>query len=113
MQSLIAGPAEAGFAALRERGHYPINHLVVVRDDIRETNPGLAARVFDAFERAKDAYVEAGPLEPMHARVAEITGGDPLPYGLEANRANLDRLLDHALEQRILTRRPALGSLFA
>lgn len=113
LEPLIPHAAEAGFAALRERGHYPINHLVVVRDELLDAHPGLAADVFDAFERAKDIYVSGGELEPVHARVAEITGGDPLPYGLEPNCAVLEELVEHALEQRILARRPKLESLFA
>jgi 4,5-dihydroxyphthalate decarboxylase len=110
---LIPDAAEAGFRALRERGHYPINHLVVVRDELLAAHPDLAADLFAAFERAKDAYVASGALEPMHERVRAITGGDPLPYGIDPNRAMLERLVDHALAQRILERRPSLDALFA
>lgn len=110
---LIPDAKEAGFRALRERGHYPINHLVVVRDDLLAAHSELARDVFDAFERAKDVYVQGGKLDPLHARVAQITGGDPLPYGVEPNRAVIEELIDHAVAQRILTRRPAVESLFA
>jgi 4,5-dihydroxyphthalate decarboxylase len=110
---LLDRAGEAGFRALRERGHYPINHLVVVRDELLDEEPGLASAVFDAFAEAKRRYVESGALEPMHARVAEITGGDPLPYGLAPNRAVLEELVEHALAQRILRTRPSLEQLFA
>ena len=40
-------------------------------------------------------------------------GGDPLPYGIEPNRAVVQELIDHALAQRILTRRPTVEELFA
>ena len=109
---LIPDAKEAGFRALRECGHYPINHLVVVKDELLETHPGLAGAVFDAFERAKELYVQGGNLEPMHARVREITGGDPLPYGVEPNRATIEALIDHAVAQKILRRRPSVESLF-
>jgi 4,5-dihydroxyphthalate decarboxylase len=69
--------------------------------------------VFDAFERAKDLYVESGTLTPLHARVREITGGDPLPYGIEANRATIEELISHALRQKILRARPDVDTLFA
>ena len=49
----------------------------------------------------------------MHERVLEITGADPLPYGIEPNRAVLEELIDHAVSQRILRDRPPLESLFA
>jgi 4,5-dihydroxyphthalate decarboxylase len=105
---LLEDAADAGFRALRERGHYPINHLVVMRDELL----GDAPAVYDAFTRAKEAYLAAGELTPTHARVAEITGGDPLPYGLDANRVVLEELIEHALRQRILSRRPNLDALF-
>lgn len=110
---LIPDATGAGFRALRERGHYPINHLVVVRDELLESRPDLAGSVFDAFDRAKEIYVASGELEPVHARVRELTGGDPLPYGVEPNRATIERLIDHALAQKILSRRPSVERLFS
>ena len=119
---LIPDPAEAGFGALERRGLYPINHLVVVKDELLETNPELAPAVFQAFAEAKNRYVDrlrAGAIEAptatdrMYARVLEITGSDPLPYGVEPNRAVIEELLDHAVSQRILERRPDVDSLFA
>ena len=111
-EPLIPDPQEAGFAALRARGHYPINHLVVVKDELL-ADPGVAAGVFDAFERAKDTYLSSGNVDPMHARVQEITGGDPLPYGVEQNRATIEELIEHAVRQKILRRRPDIETLFA
>jgi 4,5-dihydroxyphthalate decarboxylase len=112
-QPLLPNAEEAGFEALRARGHYPINHLLVVKDEQLEAHPDLARSVFDAFERAKDIYVESGTLTPLHARVREITGGDPLPYGIEANRATIEELISHALRQKILRARPDVDTLFA
>jgi 4,5-dihydroxyphthalate decarboxylase len=113
---LIPDAEEAGFDALRTRGHYPINHLIVVKDELL----GAAPAVFDAFEQAKDLYVERlrrGEVESaadrMYARVMEITGSDPLPYGVEPNRATIEELIDHAMRQKILRRRPPVESLFA
>jgi 4,5-dihydroxyphthalate decarboxylase len=58
LEPLISRPEEVGFEALRSRGLYPINHLVVVRDDLLQAHPGLAADVFWAFAEAKRRYVE-------------------------------------------------------
>jgi ABC-type nitrate/sulfonate/bicarbonate transport system substrate-binding protein len=119
---LIPNAAEAGFEALRRRGHYPINHLIVVKDELLEEHPGLASQLFEAFAEAKNIYVqrlrEDAIAEPtatdrMHMRVLEITAGNPLPYGIEPNRAVLEELIDHAVRQKILTRRPRLETLFA
>lgn len=122
LMPLIPDAAEAGFAALRRRGHYPINHLVVVRDDLLSAHPELAADVFEAFSRAKNLYVdrlrrdaieEPTPADVMYRRVMEITGADPLPYGIAPNRGVIEELIEHAVSQRILDRRPAVESLFA
>ncbi len=119
---LLPDAAEAGFAALRRRGHYPINHLVVVRDEVLDADPTLAASLFEAFAEAKRRYIERlregrieapTPADRMYARVLEITGADPLPYGIEPNRQAIEELIGHALAQRILRRRPSLEELFA
>jgi 4,5-dihydroxyphthalate decarboxylase len=120
--SLIGDADAAGFAALRARGHYPINHLVVVRDDVLAAQPELAVDLFEAFAQSKRRYVDAlvgGELTPTTAddrlmlRVAEAIGGDPLPYGIEANRAVLTELIGHAVAQHILDEPPELATLFA
>lgn len=118
---LIPDAQDAGLDALKNSGHYPINHLVVVRDELLAARPGLAAELFEAFAESKRRYVEqlrAGLPEPTdadrtYARVMEVTGADPLPYGLDANRAALDTLLDAAVAQHILRERPRLEDVFA
>ena len=118
---LIPDAAEAGFGALRERGLYPINHLVVVRDELLAAHPGLAADIFAAYTEAKDRYVERlrqgtvetpTPADVRYQRVMAITGADPLPYGIEPNRAMIELLIRHAVSQQILERPPAAGDLF-
>jgi 4,5-dihydroxyphthalate decarboxylase len=119
---LIPDAAEAGFAALASRGCYPINHLVVVRDDLLAAHPGLAAALFTAYAEAKSRYVErlragpAGPAAPedsRYRRVMEITGADPLPYGVGPNRAMICELVRHAVSQKILDRPVGPEELFA
>jgi 4,5-dihydroxyphthalate decarboxylase len=110
---LLADAQGAAEREARERRTWPVNHLVVVRDELLAAHPKLARALLDAFERAKDLYVEHGELEPLHARARDLVGGDPLPYGIEPNRAMIEELIDHAFAQRILTRRPAVESLFA
>lgn len=116
---LLPDPFEAGVDGLLTRGLYPINHLVVIRDALLDEHPGLATQVFDAFARAKQPYVDrlrAGQAEKAdrtYARVLAETGEDPLPYGIEPNRAVLEQLLRTAAAQRILTRSTVLDDLFA
>ena len=52
-------------------------------------------------------------FDSLFSRVMEATGADPLPYGLEPNRPTLEKLIDHALAQGIITKRVSVESLFA
>jgi 4,5-dihydroxyphthalate decarboxylase len=121
IKPLIANAEEAGLKALRQRGHYPINHLVVIKDELIEKYPELAADVFNAFAESKRLYVEkltAGKIEKMTEadetakRVMEITGSDPLPYGIAPNRKVLEQLIQHALAQGIITKSVTVEELF-
>lgn len=91
LRTAIPDATEAGIAALRERGFYPINHLVVVRDELLAEHPGLAEDLFAAFAEAKNRYVERlaadavdepTPADLLYRRVMEVTGAAPLPYGI-------------------------------
>jgi 4,5-dihydroxyphthalate decarboxylase len=102
VKPLIPDAEDAGLAALRQRGLYPINHTIVVRDDRLAANPQLAPDLFEAFAEAKRRY-EPSRYEPLHQKVAAITG-DPLPYGIERNRVVLEAVIQYSVEQGILQR---------
>ena len=119
VKPLIPNAREAGFEALRERGLYPINHTVVVRNDVLAAHPDLAADLFKAFAEARHPYVErlaAGEIESADDRffkdVMDVMG-DPLPYGIERNRPMLEAVINHAVEQGIIPRRVDVDELFA
>ena len=121
VKPLIPNALEAGLAALRRNGHYPINHTVVIRDELLEAHSALAADVFTAFAEAKRRYVERlkadrieRPTEAdeVHRRVMEITG-DRLPYGIAPNRRVLEELIGHALTQGIISKPVTADELFA
>jgi ABC-type nitrate/sulfonate/bicarbonate transport system substrate-binding protein len=120
VKPLIPHAREAGFEALRQRGIYPINHTVVVRNDLLDADPDLAPDMFDAFAKAKQIYVRrlredrldaAFQTDDIHWRVMEITG-DPLPYGIEPNRLTLEAIVQHSAEQGILPQPVAIEELF-
>ena len=118
---MIPNALEAGIDAFRSRGHYPINHLVVIRDDVLEAHPGVAVAIFDAFAKSRDLYLDRlrnGEIEDptavdkLHARLLEM-GAEPLPYGIENNYQVLDELIAHATTQKILTKPVNVESVFA
>jgi 4,5-dihydroxyphthalate decarboxylase len=121
VKPLIPNALEAGLAALKSRGHYPINHTIVIKDDLIAAHPELAGDVFNAFAQSKRLYLErlkSGAIEKptevdkVHARVAEVIG-DPLPYGIAPNRRVIETLIGHALAQGIITKPVSVEDLFA
>jgi 4,5-dihydroxyphthalate decarboxylase len=120
VQPLIPDALEAGLAALKRDGQYPINHTVVIKNELIAAHPELAADVFDAFAQSKRLYVErleAGKIEKptevdaIHKRVMEITG-DPLPYGIAPNRRVIEELIGHAVTQGIIDQPVTVDELF-
>ncbi len=122
VQPLIPNPLQAGLQALGERGHYPINHLVVVKDELLAAHPDLAADVFNTFAKSKNLYVDklkAGQIETLDEadkvalKVMEQTGGkDPFPYGIEPNRQVIETLIGQAVAQGIIKQKVAVEDLF-
>jgi 4,5-dihydroxyphthalate decarboxylase len=117
---LIAEPEQAAVTALRDRSFYPINHLIVVKDEVLSRHSDVATAVFDAFSEAKQRYVRrlrdgdvSTATDRMYATVLQTTGGDPLPYGVEANRPMLETLMEFAFAQRILTKPVDIDDVFA
>jgi 4,5-dihydroxyphthalate decarboxylase len=121
IKPLIPNPQQAGMTALRERGLYPINHTVVVRDELLASEPDLAADIFEAFAAAKRLYLEQlrGGTLPEPTAVDQLYRGvmdlldDPLPYGIGPNRAMLEAVIQHSLEQGIIQRPLAVEAIFA
>jgi len=121
VQPLIPHAREAGLDTLRRRGIYPINHIIVVRNDLLDAEPGLARDLFDAFAEAKRIYIRrleerrfdaSLPIDDVHVQVTKITG-DPLPYGIAPNLPTLEAIVQYAVEQAILPQRVAIEELFA
>jgi 4,5-dihydroxyphthalate decarboxylase len=121
IKPLIPNAKEAGLIGLRQGGLYPINHTVVVKDDVLAAHPEIAADLFDAFVRAKMIYVdrlksgqvaEPTATDKTFASVLEITG-DPLPYGIAPNRREIEAVIQYSVEQGILPSPFTVEDVFA
>lgn len=119
--TMIDDPFAAGVSALKTRGFYPINHCVAVRDAVLEEHPEVATQLFDAFAASKKLYVddlkagrisEPTQVDKVHLAAMEFMD-DPLPFGVEPNRATLEELIGHAVTQKIIPEPIALEDLFA
>ena len=115
---------EAEDRALRrfvEGGVLPINHLVVVRDELLRETPELSVDLFDAFARSRQRYVSrlvsgseqsSDAADRLHLAVIGSDRADSLRYGIAPNADSLDALMRHAREQQILRGRSSIESLF-
>ncbi len=102
-------------------GILPIFHLLAVKTATVEQHPGLADALVDGFTRAKVLYLEQlRSVEPdmdelvaNDRRVMERLGIDPVPYGVEQNRASLEMFIEAMVDHGYLTAAPPVESLFA
>src|SRR5262249_38129460 len=53
VKSLIPNPSEAGFEALRTRGHYRRNHTIVARDDLLNATPDRSPPLSQALAASR------------------------------------------------------------
>ena len=99
----------------RQTGIFPIMHVTVIKQDIAEKHPWVAASLVKAFDKAKNlAYRRvANPritplawVRTLFEDERKVLGPDPWVYGLgESNRKNLDTIIRYCHQQG-LTRRP-------
>ena len=111
-------------AYFSKTGIFPIMHLIGIRNDVLEDQPGLATRLFDGFERARrHAVQELGQVAYFYnmlpwlvdhlAETKRIMGNDWWPYGVEANRKVLETMCRYASEQGTAARPVSVDELFA
>jgi len=99
----------------RQTKIFPIMHTVVVRNDILEQSPWVAASLFKAFVAAKDLAIE-GLHDTDALRIGlpwlidhieetwEVFGKDFWAYGREANRPTLEAIGRYVFEQGLSPR---------
>ncbi len=108
----------------RKTSIFPIMHLVVIKRELYEKHPFLATSLFNAFCEAKAIahrkMRELGTLRYMLPWMAaeideiqDVFGGDPWPYGLEANQPTLTALVQYLADQALIEKPVPVESLFA
>ncbi len=117
VKPIIPDPAEAAAKRFGEDGVYPINHTLVVKNEVLAANPWLAQELFALFKAAKGKYLEHlaadGPDDDdVQARTRSIVGDDLLPYGVEANHKTIETFLEYTLDQRIIPRKVDIEEVF-
>ena len=101
LQYLIPDPEAAAKRWAERHASVPINHMVVIRENISMTRPDAVRDVFSRLHESK--------------RAAGLPDGDPLdPYrfGVEACRPILEVIIDFCHRQQLIGRRMSVDELF-
>lgn len=102
LKPLIPDPETANRTWSQDHGGVPINHMLVIREQLAQTRPDVVREIYRMFREAKKAsFAETGSPEL-----------DPLRFGIEANRRSLETVIDFAFRQGLLPRRFAADELF-
>jgi 4,5-dihydroxyphthalate decarboxylase len=100
LKRLISDPDKAAREWQAKNRAIQINHMVVVRDSLPKSDPDAVREVYRLLREAKRrAPVPAGEL-------------DMTPFGLEANRRNLEVAIDYVYQQRLIPKRFTVDALF-
>src|SRR5262249_47351996 len=102
----------------RRTGIYPIHGTLVVKTDVLNKHPWVGRALYDAFIKAKAPYLarlkrgEGETPTDLRYRALMPLVGDPLPYGMRANRASIEALMTYALQQKLIPERMPLEQAF-
>jgi len=101
LKPLIPEPAAAAADWCRRNGAIQINHMMVVSESLSQSNPQAVREAFRLLQESKRAtgLPEAGAI-------------DLNPFGVEANRRNLEVAIDYVYQQRLIPRRFEVDELF-
>jgi 4,5-dihydroxyphthalate decarboxylase len=102
---------------------FPIMHTVVIRRDVYQRSPFVAASLYKALCASKDVALEKmrylGALRYMLPwltadldEIDEIFDGDPWPYGIEPNRPTLEAAIRYLLDQSLIAAPLSVEDIF-
>ena len=100
LKSVVADPDGDAKAWYAKYKLVPVNHMVVVPDEIKRAKPDAVAELYRLLEESKRA---AG---------APMGGIDTAPFGKEVNRPCLELLMRYAIQQRFIPRGMSVEELW-
>ena len=101
LKPLIPDPAAAAEAWRRKYGAIQINHMVVVKESLSRSAPDAVRGIYRLLAESKRA-----------AKLPKPGDVDTNPFGLEANRRNLEVVVDTVYRQGMIPRRFSVDELF-
>ena len=106
----------------KKHGFLPVNHAYIIRGDIYKKYPWVAFNLYTGFVKAKtlarEKMLERIPsalfFGPEYAAMTrDMIGDDPFPFGIKANQAMLETIIDYSHEQGLTPRKMKVEELFA
>ena len=106
----------------RETGIFTPVHMLVMSRKLDTERPELAARLYTAFEKAKqiaydDILSDRGGFSIVYLRERmkeqKAAWGDPWKYGIKANKATIDTFIRYNVEQAMIRSTPSYRDIFA
>jgi len=106
-------------AWFKKTGIYPMHGTIVVKDSVLREHPWVARSLHDAYSAAKKEWLAAlrtgsadSASDKKYRELMPIVGDDPLPFGIESNRATIEALESYAYKQKLIPRRMPIEELF-
>ena len=101
LKSVIADPDAAARAWYEKHRLVPVNHMVVVTEELARAQPDAVAELYRLLEAGKRAAGLPAPGEPDFA-----------PFGKETNTPCLELLISYALQQGLIPRKLEVAELW-
>lgn len=92
LQSIIPDPEAAARNWYGKHGLVPVNHMVVVTNDLVRSNPKAVAELYRLLEEGRKIAPPSGHI-------------DTAPFGKDANRKCLELLMTYCEQQKLISRR--------
>jgi 4,5-dihydroxyphthalate decarboxylase len=99
-KTLVPNAQEANRKWAETHGGVPINHMLVVREEIAKSRPDVVAEIFRMFRAARALDT------------ASKSALDPYRFALEANRRSLELVIDYSFKQQMIPRKFTVDELF-
>ena len=101
LKPLIPDPAAAAQAWRKKYNAIQVNHMVVVKESLSKSDPGAVREIYRLLAESKKA-----------AKLPKAGEVDVNPFGVEANRRNLEVVIDTVYRQRMIPKRFSVDELF-
>jgi 4,5-dihydroxyphthalate decarboxylase len=100
LRPVIPNPDEAARAWCQRNRAMPINHLLVVKESLAESNPSAVKEIYRLLRESKPASPTSGDAF------------DPIQFGLKNIRRSLELIINYSVQQGLIAKKFEVAELF-